>query len=92
MTNPGSQDRRHRRMLIGMALLFFAPLGLAFFLYYGPAWHPGGRVNAGVLIEPARPLPALALPLQGSGNTDPDWEPIMKIAVLLPIECSSRSL
>ena len=73
MTNPGSQDRRHRRVLIGMALLFFAPLGLAFYLYYGPAWHPGGRVNAGVLIEPARPLPALALPLQGSGNTDPDF-------------------
>ena len=73
MSGPGSQDRAQRRVLIGMALLFFAPLGLAFYLYYGPAWHPGGRVNSGVLIEPARPLPALALPLLGSGNTAPNF-------------------
>jgi hypothetical protein len=67
-------DRRQRRVLIGLALLFFAPLGLAFYLYYGHGtWHPGGRVNAGELIEPARPLPAVALPLLGSGNTDPNF-------------------
>ena len=66
-----AHDRRQRRMLIGLALLFFAPLGLAFYLYYGHGtWHPGGHVNAGELIEPARPLPALALPLFGSGDTD----------------------
>jgi hypothetical protein len=52
--------------------MFFAPLGLSFYLYYGHAtWRPGGRVNAGDLIEPPRPLPALALPLLGSGATDP---------------------
>ena len=55
-------------MLIGVALMFFAPLALSFYLYYGKAWHPGGRVNAGELIEPARPLPALALPLAASAN------------------------
>jgi hypothetical protein len=58
-----AHDRRQRRMLIGVALMFFAPLALSFYLYYGTFWHPGGRVNAGELIEPARPLPALALPL-----------------------------
>ncbi|MHB8477773.1 MAG: SCO family protein [Steroidobacteraceae bacterium] len=59
MMDPGTQDRRRRRVLVGLALIFFAPLGLAFYLYYGhAAWHPGGRVNAGTLIEPARPLPA----------------------------------
>ena len=59
MTDPGAQDRRRRRVLVGLALIFFAPLGLAFYLYYAHAgWHPGGRVNTGVLIEPARPLPA----------------------------------
>jgi hypothetical protein len=59
---------------VGLALLFFAPLGLAFYLYYGyGAWRPGGRVNAGELIEPARPLPPLALPLFGAGNTSADF-------------------
>ena len=66
--------RRQRRMLIGLALIFFAPLGLAFFLYYGHAhWLPGGRVNAGDLVDPARPLPPLALPLWGTGATDPNF-------------------
>jgi len=70
----GALDRRQRRPLIGLALLFFAPLGLAFYMYYGHfTWHPGGRVNAGELVEPARPLPALTLPLMGSGATDPNF-------------------
>jgi hypothetical protein len=69
-----ARDGRQRWLLIGLALLFFAPLGLAFYLYYGHgSWHPGGRVNAGELIEPARPLPVLALPLLGSGNTDANF-------------------
>jgi cytochrome oxidase Cu insertion factor (SCO1/SenC/PrrC family) len=67
-------DRRQRRLLIGLALMFFAPLGVSFYLYYGHgAWHPGGRVNAGDLIAPPRPLPSMALPLQGSGETDADF-------------------
>lgn len=74
MPERGAPDRRQRRLLIGLALLFFAPLGLAFYMYYGHGtWHPGGRVNAGELVEPARPLPALALPLMGSGATDPSF-------------------
>lgn len=64
MTDPGAQDRRRRRVLVGLALIFFAPLGLAFYLYYAHAgWYPGGRVNTGVLIEPARPLPAANFPM-----------------------------
>ena len=53
--------------------MFFAPLALSFYLYYGKFWHPGGRVNSGSLIEPARPLPALALPLaspRGAANSE----------------------
>jgi hypothetical protein len=75
MMHQGARDRRQRRVLIGLALLFFAPLGLAFYLYYGHrTWHPGGRVNAGELVEPARPLPGLALPLwTAAGNTDPNF-------------------
>jgi cytochrome oxidase Cu insertion factor (SCO1/SenC/PrrC family) len=68
-----AHDRRQRRTLIGLALMFFAPLGLAFYLYYGKSWHPGGRVNAGELIAPARPLPSLALPLAGAGATNPQF-------------------
>ena len=66
----GAHDRRQRRLLIVLALMFFAPLGLAFYLYYGHGtWHPGGHVNAGDLIQPARPLPSLSLPLWDSGTT-----------------------
>jgi hypothetical protein len=65
------RDRRRRRQLIGLALFFFAPLAVSFYLYYGPsAWRPLGRVNRGVLIEPARPVPSLALPLLAGGTTD----------------------
>jgi cytochrome oxidase Cu insertion factor (SCO1/SenC/PrrC family) len=74
MTERSAHDRRQRRLLIGLAAMFFAPLGLAFYLYYGHGtWHPGGRVNAGELINPARPLPALALPLASSGETAPNF-------------------
>ncbi|HEV7357803.1 MAG TPA: hypothetical protein VGN99_07390 [Steroidobacteraceae bacterium] len=66
MTELSAHDRRQRRTLIGVALMFFAPLAFAFYLYYGKDWHPGGRVNAGELIVPARPLPELALPLETS--------------------------
>jgi hypothetical protein len=71
MTLRTAHDRRQRRTLIGLALMFFAPLGLAFYLYYGKSWHPGGRVNAGELIAPARPLPSLALPLAGAAGAGP---------------------
>src|ERR1700761_8698424 len=69
MTERSAHDRRQRRILVGIALIFFAPLALSFYLYYGRHWHPGGRVNAGELIEPARPLPAAALPLAAGENS-----------------------
>jgi hypothetical protein len=71
VTQRSAHDRRQRRILIGIALIFFAPLALSFYLYYGRHWHPGGRVNAGELIQPAQPLPAVALPL-ASGGTSSD--------------------
>jgi len=58
-----AHDRRQRRLLVGLALLFFAPLAVSFYLYYGAPWRPGGRVNHGDLIDPPRPLPVLSLPL-----------------------------
>jgi hypothetical protein len=74
MTARSSHDRRQRRLLVGIALIFFAPLALSFYLYFGAHWHPGGHVNAGELIEPARPLPALTLPLlTGDTSTSPQF-------------------
>jgi len=74
MTPRSAEERRQRRLLIGLALMFFAPLGVSFYLYYGRgAWRPGKHLNAGELIDPPRPLPALALPLAGGGATDPQF-------------------
>jgi hypothetical protein len=62
MGTPNSRPVSGQRlMLIGLALLFVAPLGLAFYAYYGLHWHPGRRVNHGELIDPPRPIPALSL-------------------------------
>jgi hypothetical protein len=60
--NAGGDRVRQRRILIGVALMFFAPLAVSFILYYGHAWHPGGRVNHGELIQPPRTLPDSGLP------------------------------
>jgi hypothetical protein len=49
--------------------LFFAPVAVAFILYYGVGWSPGRRVNHGELVEPPVPLPDLALPAStGAGD------------------------
>jgi len=63
MNTPASQLRaRALRTLAALAALFGLPLVIAFFTYYGSDWRPVGRVNHGVLVTPARPLPPLALP------------------------------
>ncbi len=70
----GDPRRRQRRQLLGLAVLFFAPVAAAFLLYYGHlGWRPPGRVNRGDLIDPPRPLPAAALEQFGGGRTAPDW-------------------
>ena len=64
-----AHDRRQRRLLVGLGVLFFAPLAVSFYLYYGPvAWRPGHHVNRGDLIDPARPLPEASLPIAGRGE------------------------
>lgn len=63
MNAPASRPAGHpRRVFITLMLLFFAPVAVAFILYYGIGWSPGGRVNYGELVEPPVPLPDLALP------------------------------
>ncbi len=66
--------RRGRRQLLLLAALFFVPLALAFWMYYGSgSWRPGGDVSKGDLIDPARPLPQLALPTLQGVPTDPGF-------------------
>lgn len=53
---------RNLRTLAGLAAVFFLPLLASFWLYYGTAWRPAGRLNHGELISPPRPLPDVSLP------------------------------
>jgi cytochrome oxidase Cu insertion factor (SCO1/SenC/PrrC family) len=63
--------RRGRRQLLGLAALFFVPLAVAFWMYYGPTgWRPAGDASKGDLIDPARPIAAIALPTMDGGTTD----------------------
>jgi len=67
-----THDKRQRRVLIGLALFFFAPLAASFFLYYGSGgWRPAHQVNRGVLVDPARPTPPLSLPLAHAAGSNP---------------------
>jgi hypothetical protein len=53
-------------MLLLLAL-FFAPLVVAFTLYYGFSWRPSSQSIHGELISPARPMPEGGQKLRG------DW-------------------
>ena len=61
MTTNGLRARNLRTLAV-LAALFLLPLMIAFVSYYGTAWRPAGHVNHGLLIAPARALPAVALP------------------------------
>ena len=55
--------RRSRTQVWILVGVFFAPLALAFLLYYGSGgWRPPGSTNRGELISPPRPLPSVELP------------------------------
>ena len=75
MSTPDPQAvRRGRRQLLAIAALFFVPLALAFWMYYGPSgWRPSGDASKGDLIDPARPLPEIGLPTMDGGTTAPSF-------------------
>ena len=65
---------RGRLQLLALAALFFVPLALAFWLYYGPStWRPARGANQGQLVEPPRPLPDVNLPVAGGSPGDGHW-------------------
>jgi hypothetical protein len=71
---------RNRRQLYLLIVLFFLPVAVAFYLYYGSAWRPVGLTNHGELLAPVKPLPgdvpalhgAWSLVYVGNGRCDAD--------------------
>jgi cytochrome oxidase Cu insertion factor (SCO1/SenC/PrrC family) len=69
-----TRRRRGRRQLLVLAAIFFVPLAIAFWLYYGAGgWSPRGGTNKGDLLDPAVPLPAVALTLADGTQASPDF-------------------
>jgi hypothetical protein len=75
MNAPVTPDtNRGRRQLVLLAALFFVPLAIAFFLYYGAGgWRPAGGTNAGDLVAPAVPLPEVTLARPDGTTTGPGF-------------------
>lgn len=58
-SNTAPRSRAQIWILVGV---FFAPLIIAFFLYYGmEGWRPSGSTNHGELVRPPREVPEVAL-------------------------------
>jgi hypothetical protein len=71
---PDAGQRRGRRQLLILAAIFFVPLAVAFWLYYGPSgWRPVGGTNQGDLVDPAVPLPAASLAQPYAARTAPEF-------------------
>lgn len=63
-----TKQNRARLKMIGIFLLFVAPLAFSYFLYYGlHGLRAGAATNKGELLQPAQPLPEIAL--TGAGGT-----------------------
>jgi len=71
LQDPQHARNRGRRQVVALAALFFVPLAIAFWLYYGASGsHPVSGTNKGKLIVPARPLPAVILIRPDGSSTD----------------------
>ena len=60
-----SNLRPQRAKLLIVVALFFVPLAVAFWLYYGSAWRPAGSTSHGQLLLPTRTVPQDIAQLQG---------------------------
>ena len=73
MSKSSSQPKSSRRIFFWVLLAFFAPLLLAFIIYYGTGWHPDRMINKGDLVSPAIPLPDIALHKPDGSLLDVHW-------------------
>ena len=62
MSNQADPPLRSRKQVWILIAVFFAPLILAFVLYYGVGVRPPGSTNKGDLIQPPVTLPEVELP------------------------------
>ena len=73
-TPPESSGRSSRAQLWILITVFFAPLLVAFILYYGlEGWRPSGQTNHGDLIDPPRTLPAVQLNSRSDAALAPEF-------------------
>jgi cytochrome oxidase Cu insertion factor (SCO1/SenC/PrrC family) len=70
---PPAVVRRRRLLLVLLGVVFLGPPLVAAYMYYAGIGTPQGRVNVGTLIDPARPLPMVALPTPDGGATAPEF-------------------
>ena len=71
MTDTAAARRSGRRNFLLLASLFFVPFLAAVWIYYSSEWRPSLAAH-GELIDPPRPLPAIALTLPDGGMASPD--------------------
>src|SRR4051812_28063288 len=59
-SSASATPRRSRAQFWILVAIFFAPLVIAFALYYGSGWRPAKTTNHGTLISPPRPMPEVS--------------------------------
>jgi hypothetical protein len=88
-------QRRGRIQLIVLATIFFGPVALAFWMYYGGHLIPGRQVNHGELIQPTRVLPAVPQlltregPAAGDGFLRRQWNLVYVVSDRCDEACRS---
>jgi cytochrome oxidase Cu insertion factor (SCO1/SenC/PrrC family) len=73
MNDVDIKTRSSRRLIYWMLFAFFAPLLLAFVIYYGTGWHPSGMSNKGNLVSPVVSLPDVALHKPDGSALSANW-------------------
>lgn len=87
-----SGPARSRAQIWILIAVFFAPLIIAFVLYYGlDGWRPSGSTNQGDLIQPPAPVPEVALTTPQGAKHPPDLlRDIWTIVYVGSGDCDSR--